>query len=105
MPPWVYLWILRLAGGERLEKAKTEDYRYWFGYLVLTPIWIFAFPTLDRGILDQGTTFAIWVYSVCFALVVIASSLIWAKLVPAKISLLLSLPVWVLTICIILDLI
>jgi hypothetical protein len=36
-PPFLTLLLVRIGLGERLEKAKSEDYRAWFGFLFLFP--------------------------------------------------------------------
>lgn len=96
MPPWMYLWLLRIASGEKIEKAKPYDYRYWFGVFALTPIFIgtFAFVPFGKHILDQGSALSIWVYSCVNMFILYVLLVLWARWVPAKISLFISIGVW-----------
>lgn len=96
MPPWLYVWIFRFARGERLEKAKPYDYRYWYGVLTLTPAWIAAFALTPPGekIMSQGSIFAVWAYMVSGMIALWISLLLWAKWVPAKIGLIVGICVW-----------
>ncbi|MBL9214827.1 MAG: hypothetical protein JNG83_05050 [Opitutaceae bacterium] len=86
-----------IAGsGEKIDKAKPQDYRYWFGVLVLTPIFIgvFAFLPFGKKILDRGSTVAVWTYMVVAGLVGLVALHFWARWVPARISLFLGIGVW-----------
>ena len=94
MPPWIQIWIARWAGGERLQKTSAEDYRIWFGVLFLTPILMTMFMTVGREILDTGTTMTLWIACTAFGLLTCAAIFGWARFVPAKISLILSIVSW-----------
>jgi len=94
MQTWLAIFIGRLLSGERLEKATPYDYRLWFGILFLTPVLLVAFTKLGRPALD-ASTFWLWLGVTCFGLVAVASGLLVARFVPARVSLALSVISWI----------
>jgi len=88
--------LLRIASGERLEKATPADYRYWFGLLALTPVWIaaFALAPFSVKILEHGTSLTLWLYLMFVALSLWAALTVWARLVPARVSGALAVCAW-----------
>ena len=96
MPPWIYVWILRYALGERMEKTQPKDYRHWFGIFALFPVWIvtFAQNPIGRDILDKGSMLAVWAYGVVFMITLILTQILWGRWVKARVSLILAVVTW-----------
>lgn len=93
MNPQFAVYLFRLLRGERIEKARAWDYRYWFGVLFLTPS---ALALVYRGgeAFWNGSTMILWLGITVFGVVWLCLSLLWARFVPAVVSLALSIPAW-----------
>jgi hypothetical protein len=79
-------------GGERLRRATPYDYRLWFGVLALTPVLGMLFGK-SRGLIESST-FLLWLGLTSFCLGALLAFVIWARFVPAKVSLGLAVITW-----------
>lgn len=95
MPPFLYVWLLRFGLGERLEPATPFDYRIWFGALFLTPVLLGTFLWLASPVMNLGTTTEIWLGITLLGVTTYFLTLLWARLVPARISLGMAVAAWV----------
>jgi hypothetical protein len=93
MPPWLIIWIARIASGERLEKATREDYRDGAAWLVLIPV-CFALLMGPCRPLMNGSAFIIWLFFAAMGAVLLVGSIFWARLVPVKLSWILAVIEW-----------
>jgi hypothetical protein len=93
MQTWLSIFIGRLMCGERFEKASPGDYRLWLGVLFLTPVLIIAFTKFGRPIFE-ASTFLLWLGVTGFGLTTLLVVLVWARFVPALVSLGLSVISW-----------
>jgi hypothetical protein len=93
MPPWLYVWIFRFARGERLEKPKPADYRLAFGFLFLMPVLLAAFEKTPKRWFD-GSLWIVWLVCTATGLISWTMWIMWARYVPAVISLALSVVAW-----------
>ena len=94
MPPFLTLLLIRIGLGERLEAAKSEDYRAWFGFFFLFPVAVglpgyfgHSFPARAGGV-------SIWLSLVAGSLVFLVVQGLWTLFVRAWISLTLGLVTW-----------
>jgi hypothetical protein len=94
---WLIVFLGRLMGGERLQKATQLDYRFQFGFFALFPLLvaIFAFAPVGKRIMDHGSTLAIWTYSVSMGLMGYVALVLWGKWIPAPISLVAGICIWI----------
>lgn len=71
LPPWLLVWMLRYACGERFRKVIREEMRLGATLFFLSPLYIIAFVKLGRPVLDQGSGLAVWL------LVVASLAVLW----------------------------
>jgi|SRR5580692_11059770 hypothetical protein len=93
MPPWLSVWIARWLGVEKPRKATPYDYRLWFGVLFLTPVLMVAFERSGNRFFD-ASTFTLWIFVTVYMLVVLIGCIVWARFVPAMVSLVLAVLAW-----------
>ena|ERR1700675_336022 len=93
MPPWLAIWIARFASGERLRPGERADYRYWFGVLFLFPAEVLLFVWFCSPFLKRSGVI-IWLVLTAFGVLSLFSALLWAKYVPAALSLVLAVVAW-----------
>jgi hypothetical protein len=79
---------------EQLEKARTEDYRSWFGFLFLLPCWLSLCLYFGRSFLEHASGIAIWAAAVASALLFLVVQGFWILFVPAAVSLALAAATW-----------
>jgi hypothetical protein len=92
MKPLISL-LIRIACGERLEKANAEDYRWWFGYFFFSGLLIMGvFPA--EHFLDHASTVKIWLSAIITFVAFAFALMLWVQRVPAKISLALGIVAW-----------
>ena len=94
MPPWITIWIARLAFGEQLRKARPADYRSWFGFFALLPICVALGVNSGHSFLNKAGPVAILLALSASLIIFFAVSYFWARLVPAMVSLVLGIIVW-----------
>ena len=83
--------LVRIAIGERLEKAKPDDYRLWGGLLLFLPIGLLFYPLFGKVFEANGLI--LWASLVGFGLVCFAG-FCWFKRQPWRLMLLLGVPAW-----------
>jgi hypothetical protein len=97
--PWLMLFLARLASGERLRKATSDDWRYGAGFFFLLPVYMFALMFgLGGPLLDKNAA-SIWLFMTAAGVILIFGSYLWVKLVPTKISWLLAAFAWPALLC------
>jgi hypothetical protein len=94
LPGFLTLLLVRIGLGEQLEKAKSEDYRAWFGFLFLLPCWLSALVYLGHSFLGHASGVAIWAALVGSALFLFVVQALWILFVPASVSLALGVITW-----------
>lgn len=94
MRSFLILLLIRIGLGERLEAAKSEDYRGWFGFLFLLPIAVGLWGYFAPSFLAQAGGIAIWLSLTIFALLFLVAQGLWTLFVPAWISLTLGAVTW-----------
>ncbi len=76
--------MARFAAGERLERGSRRDYRLWFGFFFLLPVWVGVGVYCGKSYLNHASGFAVWFLAFAYGLVFLALSELWARLVPAN---------------------
>jgi hypothetical protein len=92
MPPWLTIWFARWAGGERIEKSKPEDYRYWFGVPGQLPLLVMAGTSVPIFAFSGIT---LWIAATAFGICAFGVAHLWARFIPARMSLIIAIPAWV----------
>jgi hypothetical protein len=93
MPPWLILWIARIASGERLQKADSSDYRLWFGALFLFPVVVGLLAKFGTP-LFKSSAVLVWLILTFIVIGYIVLIKVWGKFVPALVSLVLAVIAW-----------
>jgi hypothetical protein len=75
-----------------MEKSKPEDFRYWSGVLGQLPLVIMMGTSLP--IFDFSGV-ALWAAATALGLCAFGIAHLWARFIPAKMSLLIAIPAWV----------
>src|SRR5262249_46559004 len=99
LPGFVTLLLVRIGLGERLEKAKSEDYRAVFGFLFLLPCWLGLSAYLGHSFFDHASGLAIWAAVVASGLLFLVAQAVWVLFIPASVSLWLLAPLHGLPFC------
>ena len=94
MPPWLLIWILRWSKGERFHKATPQDYRLHFGCFFLIGVLVFLGMTAGEHALAHASAFVLWILATITIVVGIVVCFVWARLVPAAVSLVLGIITW-----------
>lgn len=94
MHEWLILFIARWLSGERFRKARTEDYRLGFGSLFLTGIFMIVGTVLGGHFLDRASFVSIWIVATVATCFLFFGIIVWARLVPAAVSLILAIMTW-----------
>jgi len=94
MPPWLAIWIARFAAGERFQRADRIDYRIWFGLFFLLPVGVALWVYYGQSYVSRASGMGVWFLLFISMLVFLAFSTLWARFVPALISLLLGIVTW-----------
>ena len=92
MPPFLWIWIARYISGERMEKSRPVHYRLGFAFLFLFPIWVFGLSKFLS--LNTESSLQIWLFGTIFAVTFFFSAVVWARHVPAKVSVVLAICAW-----------
>jgi hypothetical protein len=94
MPTWLTIWLGRWIGGERLRKATSYDYRYWFGSLFLFPIVALSLIWFYQRFFRASGVVVIWAVLAVHMLAYLIANLACGRFVPVKLSLLLAFVSW-----------
>ena len=94
LPGFLSLLLVRIGLGEQLEKAKSEDYRTWFGFLFLLPCWLSVSLYFGHSFLAHASGVAVWAAAVASALLFLIVQAVWILFVPAIVSLVLGVLTW-----------
>ncbi|MGC3991256.1 MAG: hypothetical protein QM796_16565 [Chthoniobacteraceae bacterium] len=94
MPPWLLVWIIRWISGERFRKATPEDYRYHFGAFFWSGVFMIFGTVFGEHFLDHASAVSLWMAAVVSMSVLLCCTLLWARLVPAAVSLGLAVVAW-----------
>jgi len=94
MPPWLAIWIARIASGERFRKATSEDYRLHFGSLFFSGVFMIVGMTFGRRFLDHASSVSIWIWATIAMCALVFGGITWARRVPAAVSLVLGIVTW-----------
>jgi hypothetical protein len=96
MPVWLFIWIGRWLSGERFRKATPKDYRFHFAGLFVFGAFMFVFGVWGVGstFMDRANAIYLWLASVIVITAVFFASVVWSRLVPAAVSLILAIITW-----------
>jgi hypothetical protein len=94
VPGFLTLLLVRIGLGEQFEKAKSEDYRAWFGFLFLLPCSLGLSLYFGHSFLANASGLAVWASLVGSALLFLIVQAIWILFVPASVSLTLGVITW-----------
>jgi hypothetical protein len=94
MPPWLFIWIARFGSGERFRKATPADWRFHTGFFVLIPIYMTIGVFFGQSFIDKASAPMIWIVLTLSMIVFLAIGCLWAKFIPAFISLILGVIAW-----------
>lgn len=86
--------LIRMAKGERLEKATAEDYRKWFGFFFFAGLLMIGGTLLAGEFLDRASALSLWL---CATVVIAAMAfglVVWTRHIPAGVSLTLGVITW-----------
>ena len=96
--PWLLTFLFRLASGERFRRATPAERRWYGGFFVFLPIFLYSFSHIGHSFLNTASPMGIWCYMMGGILVLGASLFVWSRYVPAIGSVVLGIIVWVITI-------
>jgi hypothetical protein len=91
---WQFMRLARLARDEGTRHPVTADYRYNFGYFALVPVGLMVGIQLGHSLLGKSHPGVAGLVLAAVGTSFYFGSLLWARLVPAAVSLLLGLTVW-----------
>ena len=91
MPSGLFVRIADLASGGNLRKSKSDDYRFEFGVAFLACALACVGAEFGRPYLDQASATFLGLAILAYGLTVVVGAWLWARLVPAGISLFLSI--------------
>jgi uncharacterized membrane protein len=94
MPPWLYIWIARVASGERFRKATLADWRFHSGFFLLFPIFIIVGVYFGHSFLDRAGAVLIWLVATLSLIIFLVVGYVWARFVPAVVSLAFGIIAW-----------
>ena len=90
MPPWLLIWLARWTSGERFRKATSQDYRFHFGGFFFVGLFMAVGAALGP-FLEHASAKSIWLYATIAMASFFFGLRVWAKSVPAVVSLVLGL--------------
>jgi hypothetical protein len=85
--------LIRWLRGERLERATPQDYRLWFGVLAVLPFATAALMKFGRKLFDASPVI-LWVGITAFGVLTFALLFVWARFVPAAVSIAVACVAW-----------
>jgi len=91
------LLLFRILRGERFRKATDTEKRWYGGSFVFMPILMFSFVRLGHSFLDRASPVGIWFYMMGWLLVLGVCLFVWARYIPAIISVMIGIMVWAIT--------
>jgi hypothetical protein len=91
---WQFMRLARLTRDERARPPVTADYRYNFGYFALVPVGLTVGIQLGHSLIGKSHPGVAWLVLGAVGTLFYFGSLLWARIVPAAISLLLGVAVW-----------
>jgi hypothetical protein len=94
MPAWLFIWIARWASGERFRKATPAERRWYSAFFLFMPIYMFFFVRLGHSFLDRAGAVSIWFYMMGCLAVLGLCTFLWARFVPALVSVIVAVAVW-----------
>lgn len=80
--------------GERFRKATPEDYRFHFSAFFLGGVFMIVAGIFGRHFLDHASGMMIWVCATVVISVLAGCVFLWARFVPATVSLILAIITW-----------
>jgi len=86
--------LFRIASGERLRKATPGELRWYTGFFFFMPIFMFVVVNLGHSYLDRASGVGIWFYMMASLLVLGSCHFLWARYIPATVSVILGIAVW-----------
>jgi hypothetical protein len=94
MGSWFFSLLFRAASGERFRKATSVERRWYGGFFVFLPVFLFSFAHFGHSFLGRASPIGIWFYMMGGVLVLGICLFVWARYIPAIVSLILGVVVW-----------
>ena len=97
MPPFLIIWIVRWASGERFRNATPEEWRYWAGIAAIMPLYFGATILsikYEKHFWDTAGEFSLIVVTAVVVCILFFGSTLWGRYVPAKVSWILAAIGW-----------
>lgn len=91
---WLLVWIARWSSGERFRKATSEDYRLHFGSFFFGGMLLIVVTAFGRRFLDHASSMRIWICATVTMCALVFGAIVWARRVPAAVSLVLGIITW-----------
>jgi hypothetical protein len=98
MRPWIFIWIARWASGERFRKATPAEQRWYSAFFLFVPIYMFSFARLGHSYLERAGIVGIWFYMMGCLAVLGLCTFLWARYIPALVSVIVGIVVWGVTV-------
>jgi hypothetical protein len=101
MPPWLlFSGIARLARGERMRKATTDENRLGafaffltaFGFILFLVIAKYAKGWMDR--FNQASPVTLWIFATIALTAAVFGSIYWCRVVSSKVTVILAVVAW-----------
>jgi hypothetical protein len=92
MEPLIRL-LIRIASGERLEKATSEDYRLW-SYFILCMGFLCLGGSFFVAAIERANALTLWICVTALVSLLVFGSVWWIRKIPARVSLALGLVTW-----------
>src|SRR5580704_15696381 len=87
MPAWLLTRISRWASGERVRKATSEHYRWYYGLFFLCELFMFVLLAFGKQLVGRSGVVALWLGTIVLVCVLLGGTILWSRWVPARISL------------------
>jgi hypothetical protein len=90
--------LLRILSGERYRKSTPAERRWGGGFFLFMPVFIFVGVHLAHKHIERANSVGVWFYMMVYLLIWSAFLFVWARYVPAMVSLMLGIITWIITI-------
>ena len=86
MPPWLIIWIIRFASGERFRKATPEEIRGAAAWFSLIPLFLTLPMAFGESIPDHNNYWILLFFCTAYGVAFWLVAKLWEWLIPANIS-------------------
>ncbi len=92
---WLQFLLVRIAFGERLEKATRWDYRYGFGILLAFSLSVVFFSDWLRPLFDHDSSLRLWMVATLCILAMVGFAAFCGRYVPTVVLVVAVVTIWV----------